>query len=146
MRTLLTTLSLAAAALLSGHAHAQAPKAALVQDVERPNGKTIVSARIATGGCLACAVYTVPAGKILHVTQLSFNIQGYKVNLLEWSFGTFANLPYVFSPNERTIKTDKVDFYVPAGRTLTIFMDEAGAVAPPNLFVEASMFGTLSDE
>jgi hypothetical protein len=136
----IATLLLAAAATVAAPAQAQT-KAALVQDAQRPTAQSIVSAHCAVAG-LTCAVYTVPSGKILHVTQLGYLIANNNGSFIQWAFSGFTSLLYP-ATSGYTMGTDHVDLWMPAGSTITV-NSHGGSNPTPSL--DLSLFGTLTDQ
>lgn len=137
MKTFISSLALVAAAFAMPSAHAQ--KAAMVQDVERPTAQSIVSAHCAQGNTLTCSVYTVPAGKILHVTQLGSLVKDANGSVFAWHFAGFTSLFHVVSGGYET-RSDMVDLYVPAGTVINVSSSVSSS------FLDISLFGTLSDQ
>jgi hypothetical protein len=140
MNKIMTALSMAAACFISTHAHAQ--KAALVQDIERPTAQSIVSAHCAQGPTAVCNLYTVPVGKILHVTQIGALVKNAQGQILQWPMSNFTSLFYAVE-NGYWLMTEKVDLYLPAGTQVKVQLNGGGGNAD---FLDASVFGTLSDQ
>lgn len=136
MKTAIASLALVAAAFAMPSAYAQ--KAAMVQDVQRPTAQSIVSAHCAQGNTLTCAVYTVPAGKILHVTQLASLVKDANGSVFSWKFAGFTSLFHVVSGGYET-RSEMVNLYVPAGTTISVTISSVAAL-------DISLFGTLSDQ
>ncbi len=139
MKAALTSLAFSVLALCGGTANAQL-RGALVQDVERPTAQTIVSAHCAYNNVTTCPVYTVPAGKILHVTQLGYYITN-SGGFLQFAMSNFTSLFYPIA-NGNLLGSSQVDLYVPAGVTV-VANTPAG---PGTTSIDVSLFGTLSDQ
>ena len=138
MKSIFTSLAIAVACFIAPAAHAQ--RVTQTIDVERPTAQNIVSAHCVATPATACTVYTVPAGKILHVTQLGHFILGSPGGLLVWGLNNFTSLIYAM-PSGNLIGTDKVDLYLPPGFVVTVKLSN---VAPAGM--DLSLFGVLSDQ
>ncbi len=142
MKSALTTLVLSALVLCGGIAQAQT-RAALVQDVERPTAANIVNAHC-VASARSCVLYTVPAGKILHLTQLGYAVEGYNgLSVLQISTndsGSGTSLWYSL-PNigDYNFGAPPVDLYMPAGVAITARTQAATVI-------DVSLYGTLSDQ
>jgi hypothetical protein len=144
MKSALTTLALSALALCGGAAHAQTTRAALVQDVERPTAANIVTAHCVLSYVTACPLYTVPTGKILHVTQLGYAVVGYDgISILQISTSYNGNWPSLWYslPNKGAYNfgASQVDLYMPAGAQIT-------AITQAATVIDVSLYGVLSDQ
>ncbi len=139
MKAILTSLAFSVLALCGGVASAQT-QATPVEDVERPTAQNIVSAHCAQNRAVTCSMYTVPAGKILHVTQLGYIVSS-SGGTLQFAMGNFASL-WIPTVNGGVTGTSQVNLYVPAGVTVV-----ANATnAPGTTYMDISLFGTLSDQ
>ena len=138
MKSTIATLALSALAFGAATASAAAAAAVTVtRDSERPTAATIVSAHCAVAA-LTCNVYTVPAGKILHLTEVGFLVKDGAGQVVHFGLAGFTSLYYMVGSSYYAV-TDHVDTYLPPGATVTF--DVSGASA-----IDVSVWGALSDQ
>jgi hypothetical protein len=136
MTTTIATLALSALALAAATTNASAA-VTVTRDSERPTAATIVSAHCAVAA-VNCSVYTVPAGKILHLTEVSFLVQGGTGQAARFKLDGFTTLRYAIGSDYYTL-ADRVDLYLPAGAS--VFFEVTGGT-----WVDISVWGALSDQ
>ena len=140
MKSAISTLAFSALTLFGSVAYAQS--ATLVQDIDRPTAQNMVAANCTKTSVTLCSVYTVPAGKNLHLTQVSFKATGKSTTPASISLWGGGALYYEVNNANTSSETDvsaMVDVYVPAGTTISI-----SNYYP--LSWAFSIFGTLSDQ
>jgi hypothetical protein len=139
MKSTLATLALFTLALFGGAAQAQT-RAALVQDIQRPTAANIVNVHCNLANVTACPLYTVPTGKILHVTQLAYVVNG-NVGYFQIGTDNFTSLWFAV-PNKTDFNfaTTEVNLYLPAGSQVIARTPTAAA------YMDVTVYGTLSDQ
>ncbi len=136
MKPTLSALALSTLALC-GAAHAQTTRAALVQDVERPSAANIVNVHCLVSSSIACPLYAVPAGKILHVTEVSYVLGG---NPYYFQIGTdnYTSVWYPVTSGTNFVNSE-VNLYLPAGSQVI-------ARTPTAAYMDVTVYGVLADQ